>query len=294
MFTTIFVQPLFNVLFVLYALVPGHDFGVAVILLTILVRLALWPLVTRQLHSQRVLQKLQPEVAKVRKAAGGDRQKESKMLMELYKEKGTNPFASILPLLVQLPIFFALYIVLRDAVRPDEIAKLAYDFVLHLGPVADIVQKHTTFEPTLFGLIDLTKPYLPLGILAGLAQFYQARQLMPQTMAAGGDQAKLMKNMTYVFPVLTAGISLTLPSALALYWMVTSLVAAFQQYWVLLRDAEELEAVEDKLHPAPGGSSKAISDGKPTLTKAQRKAAARKANAKTNDKGADANGGKAE
>lgn len=292
MFTTIFVEPLFNVLFVLYALVPGHDFGVAVILLTILVRMALWPLVTKQLHSQRVLQKLQPEVAKVRAAAGGDRQKESKMLMELYKEKGTNPFASILPLLVQLPIFFALYIVLRDAVRPDEIAKLSYGFVQHLGPVADIISEKVSFHPSLFGLIDLTKPHLGVAILAGLAQFYQARQLLPQTMAAGGDQAKLMRNMTYIFPFLTAGIGMTLPSALALYWLFTSLVAAFQQYWVLLRDAEELEAIEDKIHPP--AASKKTSPSKPTLSKAQRKAVARKANPKSKGKVSKAPGSKAE
>ncbi len=275
MFTTLFVQPLFNILLVLYAFLPGHDFGVAIILLTILVRLALWPLVTRQLHSQRVLQRLQPEVAKIRKAAGGDKQKESKMLMELYKERGTNPFASILPLLVQLPIFFALYAVLRNVSAP-EVAKLGYDFVLQLGPVADVVSGKVPFHPTLFGIVDLTKPSIVLAVMAGLAQFYQARQLMPQTMAAGGSQAKTMKNMAYIFPVITIGIGMTLPSALALYWLVTSLVAAFQQYWVLLRDAEELEAVEDKIHP-PGGKQTPPSD--PTLSKAERKAAARKASA---------------
>ncbi len=101
-----------------------------------------------------------------------------------------------------------------------------------------------------------------------------------------------MRNMTYIFPFLTAGIGMTLPSALALYWLFTSLVAAFQQYWVLLRDAEELEAIEDKIHPP--AASKKTSPSKPTLSKAQRKAVARKANPKSKGKVSKAPGSKAE
>ena len=267
-FTTILVQPLFNILFAIYAVLPGHDFGVAIIILTILVRIALWPLVSRQLHSQKLMQQLQPEVARIRKEAGGDRQKETAMLMELYKEKGTSPLAPLLPLLIQFPIFIALYIVLKDSVHVEQIAHLAYPFVAQMAPVANIIDHHTTFTPTLFG-INLTKPSIVLAITAGLAQFYQGRQLQPQTLAAGGDQAQLMKGMTVVFPVITVLIGLRLPAALALYWTVTSGVASFQQYWVLLRDAEEMEAAEDviegevvskktKTTPAAGADTKAI------------------------------------
>lgn len=245
MFTTILVQPLFNVLFAIYAVVPGHDFGVAVIILTILVRIILWPLVSRQLHSQKLMQQLQPEVARIRKEAKGDRQKETAQLMELYKERGTSPLAPLLPLLVQFPIFIALYAVLRSSVHVDQIAHLSYGFVQQMGPVANIIHHHASFSPTLFGLIDLTKPSLVLAITAGLAQYYQGRQLQPQAMAAGGDQMQLMKGMTVLFPVITALIGLRLPAALALYWTVTSAVASFQQYWVLLRDAHEMEAEED-------------------------------------------------
>ena len=241
MFTTILVRPLFNILFSIYAVIPGHDFGVAIILLTLLVRIILWPLVTRQLHSQKVMQQLQPEVAKLKKQANGDRQKETQLLMELYKEKGTSPFAPLLPMLIQLPLLFAFYVVLRDAVKPGEISHLAYPFVQHLGMVANIIHNHTPFNPTLFGVVNLTKSSVIIAAVAGLAQFYQAKQLQPQTMAAAGDQAKLMSNMILLFPVITFVVGLQLPSALALYWVVTSLAAAFQQYWVLLRDAHELE-----------------------------------------------------
>jgi YidC/Oxa1 family membrane protein insertase len=239
-FTLLLVQPLFNILFTIYAFLPGHDFGVAIIILTILVRLALWPLVNKQLHSQKILKELQPEVNKIREKAKGDRQKETQMLMELYKERGTNPFASILPLLIQLPIFFALYAVLSKSVHPDQIAKLAYDWVAALPPIQAIINHTATFSPTLFGLVNLTKPSLVLGILAGLAQYAQTKQLSPHT-ATSPEQAQMTNAMTLVFPFITALISLTLPSALALYWITTSLVATMQQYLVLNKDARELE-----------------------------------------------------
>jgi YidC/Oxa1 family membrane protein insertase len=245
MFTTILVQPIFNVLFSIYALIPGHDFGIAIILLTLLVRLLLWPLVSRQLHSQKALQKIQPRVAELRKKSGGDRQKETEMLMELYKEEGVNPFAPILPILIQFPLLFAFYVVLRDSVQPKEISHLAYPFVQHMEYVAKIIHHQIAFNPSLFGVVNLTKPSAIIALIAAAAQFYQTWQLRPQTMATAGDQAKMMTNVTMVLPVLTFIVGLRLPSALALYWVVTSLVAAFQQYRILLRDAHELEDIDE-------------------------------------------------
>ncbi len=242
MFTTILVQPLLNILFAIYAAIPGHDFGVAVILLTLIVRAILWPIVTKQLHSQKAMQKMAPEIAKVRAKAKGDRQKETEMLMELYKEKGTSPFASFIPLLIQLPIFFALYAVLRDSIDVSHIAKLTYHSVANLGPVSDIIHHHTKFSPSLFGVINLTKPAWILALTAGLAQFVQTRQLTPKNQT--GDQAKMTAGMSYLFPVITFAVGLTLPAALALYWTVTSMVAILQQYLVLHRDAEEMEEMK--------------------------------------------------
>jgi YidC/Oxa1 family membrane protein insertase len=228
-------------LFVLDSVIPGHDFGLAIIGLTLLVRIVLWPLVNRQLHSQKVMQQLAPEVARVKKEAKGDRQKETEMLMELYKEKGTSPFAPVVPMLIQLPLLIAFYAVLRDSVKPAELTKLAYPFVQRIGYVSHIITHHAAFSPSLFGLVNLTKPSIVIAALAALAQFYQTWQLRPQTMAAAGEQAQLMGGMTLAFPLITFFIGLRLPSALALYWVTTSLVAAFQQYLVLLRDAHELE-----------------------------------------------------
>lgn len=240
MFNDLLVEPLVNALLGIYAFIPGHDFGIAVIILTILVRLALWPLVTKQLHSQKVLQQLQPEVAKIKAKAKGDKHKETQLLMELYKEKGTNPFASLLPLIVQLPIFLALFYVFRDAVNPDAIAKIAYEPIKQLPIIADIISHKVQFHPALFGLIDLTKANIFIALLAGAAQYYQSVQLQPKKEHMD-DQAKMMSGLIKFFPIITIVIAMTLPSALALYWAFTSIVAIIQQYLVLHRDARELE-----------------------------------------------------
>jgi YidC/Oxa1 family membrane protein insertase len=241
MFNTFLVQPLFNLLATIYAMLPYHDFGVAIILLTVIVRLCLWPLVNKQLHSQRALQELAPELARIRTEAKGDKQLEGKMTMELYKEREINPFASFLPLLIQLPIFFALFVVLRDVVKPGEISHLAYGPVKQLSAIAALMNGSVKFDPQMFGLVDLAKPAWFLAVLAAGAQFYQTKQLTPKNQTQD-TQAQIMKSMTYVFPFMTFFIGLTLPSALALYWVATSLMAILQQTLILRRDVEELEA----------------------------------------------------
>ncbi len=238
MFDTLLVHPIFNLLAILYAFV--RDFGLAIILLTIVIRGLLWPLVTKQLHSQRALQELQPELQRIKTQAKGDKQLEGQLVMELYKEREINPFASFLPLLIQLPIFFALFIVLRDIVKPGEIAHIVYQPLKSLPALADIIHNHAAFHPTLFGAIDLTKPSVFLAVLAGAAQFIQTKQITPKHQAKD-SQAQVMAGMTYAFPALTFFVGLSLPSALPLYWTTASLMAILQQYLVLKRDVQELE-----------------------------------------------------
>ena len=238
MFNTILVHPIFNLLSLLYAYV--HDFGLAIILLTVVIRGLLWPLVTRQLHSQRALQELQPELKRIKEEAAGDRTLEGKLTMELYKEREINPFASFLPLLIQLPIFFALFIVLRDIVKPGEIAHVVYEPLKHLPVIADIIKNKADFHPTLLGAIDLTKASPILAAVAAGAQFIQTKQITPKH-TPGDTQAQMMAGMVYVFPALTFFIGLSLPSALPLYWFTASAIAILQQYLVLKRDIRELE-----------------------------------------------------
>jgi YidC/Oxa1 family membrane protein insertase len=242
-FQTLLVNPLFNLLILIYGVIPGHDLGVAVIVMSVIVRLALWPLVAKQLHSQRVMQQLAPELAKIRTKAKGDKQLESRMMMDLYKEKGVSPFSSFGLLLIQLPIFIALYSVFNEALKPSEIAKLAYEPIRQLGAIKDIISSPESFKPSLLGLVNLTKPNDVLAFLAGATQFYQGKQLMPKHLDSKDPAAQTTKIMSYLFPVLSFFIARSLPSALALYWAITSLVAIVQQHLVLQQDVEEMEEV---------------------------------------------------
>lgn len=263
MFNDFLVKPLFNLLAWIYGLLPVHDFGLAIIILTILVRLALWPLINKQLHSQKAMQKLQPEMARIKKEAKGDKKLESEMIMNLYKEKEISPMAPLLPIIVQMPIFIALFVVLKAVVNPHEIAKLSYDATKDLAPIADIISGAVKFHPTMLGLVDLAKSSAVLAALAGLAQFFQTKQVQPRNQE-NDAQAQTMKMMMYIFPALTFFVGLSLPAALALYWIMTSLIAILQQYLVLKKDEVELEAVADAGVKATlgAGSASAKSKGK--------------------------------
>src|SRR5687768_7620928 len=132
-FDLLLVQPIFNVLVLIYGVLPGNDFGVSLIIFTVLVRLAMWPMVKKQLQQTKVMRAMQPELLKIKKRAKGNKQLEAQLMMELYKEKGVSPFGSIGLLLVQLPIFIALFAVVKlitDSV--SNIGKYTYDVVEQL------------------------------------------------------------------------------------------------------------------------------------------------------------------
>jgi len=274
-FELIVVQPIFNLLVLLHNLIPGGDFGIAIIIFTALIRLALWPLVRRQLHQVKKMRKLQPKLAQIRKNTKGNKQLESMQMMELYKEHGVSPFRSIVTMLIQLPIFIGLYQVIRIfTINRNEISKYTYDFLERIPGVHNLVTNPTKFNEHLFGFINLTQHALGpftistifLFLLAGLASFLQykmAQQTAPTTSskrlrdimteAADGkqaDQAELnavvMGKMTKVLPLFTFLIMINLPGALALYYATSNLVGFIQQSFILREDEEELEELAEK------------------------------------------------
>ena len=146
-FDLFIVQPIFNLLVVLYSAIPGGDFGIAVILFTIIVRFALYPLTKSQLHQTKAMRKLQPELAKIKKQAKGNKQLESMQMIELYKKHGVNPFRSILILLIQLPIFIALYHVIQIfTLHRDQIAKFAYDTLEPIQAIQTLIHHPDQFN----------------------------------------------------------------------------------------------------------------------------------------------------
>lgn len=274
-FDILLVQPIFNILVLIYGILPGHDFGLSLVIFTIFVRLAMWPLVKKQLHQTKVMRAIQPEVAKIKQRAKGNRTLEAQMTMELYKEKGVNPFGSIGLLIIQLPIFIALFAVVRLITEnADNIGKYTYNFLEQLPAVQSAMNGE--FQASLFGVLDLTKhaiqpgsgaiywPLLIIAVVAAVLQFIQSKQLLPapkekkrlrdlmQDQAAGKtvDQSEMnalvTNKMIWLFPIMTFVVSIYLAGALVVYLMVTSLVAVIQQHLVLRKDELELQNMSTK------------------------------------------------
>lgn len=299
-FQLLIIQPIFNLLSFIYAIIPGGDFGVAIIIFTIIVRFAMYPLVKRQLHQTRMMRKLQPELKKIKKAANGNKQLEAMEMMELYKRYGVSPFRSIGILLIQLPIFIGLFYSIRIfTTQRDQIEMYTYNFMQGLEPIKQLIENPSEFNETLFGVVDLTKQavsssgvdivLLLLVLLSAVTQYYMSKQTMPTNdtpkkfrdimkEAAEGkeaDQAEMnalvMQNMTKIMPILLFFIMINLPGALALYYTVSNLVAVAQQAYLLRQDEEELEELADE--PVVSSAKE-----KPTTTAA--KAKQREKNAK--------------
>jgi len=274
-FETFIVQPIFNLLMGLYSIIPGGDFGIALILFTILIRFALWPLVVRQLHQVKAMRKLQPELAKIKKASKGNRQLESMQMLELYKKHDVKPFRPILILLIQLPIFIALYQVIQIfTLHRDQIAKFTYDFMENFPPIRALIDHPEQFNEKLLGIVDLTAHAISpagvniflviLALIAAYTQYIITKQTSPQagstkrfrdvmSEAAEGkqpDQAELnavmMSKMMKIMPFFMLFIMLSLPGALALYYVTSNVFAAIQQHFLLKRDAEEMDKIADQ------------------------------------------------
>lgn len=267
----ILIQPLLNLLILIYGVLPGHDFGIAIILMTILIRLALWPLASKQLRSQKKLQALQPEITALRKKAKGDKQKENQLLMELYKEKEINPFSACLPVLLQFPFLIAMYFVFNQAIHNiDKTIANLYVPVRNLPWIQQIIAHPSLFKPTLLGLVSMAAPSIALAIIAGITQFIQVKMISPKSADTKGDaQAQTTAMMNYIFPVVTVFIAWRLAAALPLYWIVTNLVTIFQQKLIMSEEVEKMEKVT--IVKRVGGSAKrlmATAQNKPKALKA--------------------------
>lgn len=243
-FYIILYQPLFNCLILLYNYVPGHDFGIAIILLTLIIRIILFPISVKAVNSQRSLQKLQPQIQEAQKKYKNDKEKQAKEILDLYKKEKINPFSGLLLAIIQLPILIALYRVFWGGLNPKELAVL-YGFVLNPGHI----------NALFLHIINLSKPNLTLAIIAGIMQYFQTKMLLPQnaktlksaaTKAAPDFSQMMQKQTLYFFPVFTVIILIGLPSALGLYWTASGLFSIIQQYLIFKKD-DKNEAASSNL-----------------------------------------------
>ncbi len=246
LFELVLTQPLFNIFVGLYNLIP--DVGVVIVLITVLIRVVLYPLTSSSIKSQKSLTDLQPKLEALKKKHKGDQQKVAQETMKLYKDNKVNPFASCLPLLIQLPILLAFYWVLRSGLTTDNFDVL-YSFVKNPEHINTIS----------LGIIDLKNSSIVLALLAGAAQFWQTKMMTRRksdTKAGEGGKdenmmAMMNKNMLYFMPVITVFIGAQLPGGLTLYWLFSTFTIALQQLIIFKRnkpagDVVEGEVVEKK------------------------------------------------
>jgi YidC/Oxa1 family membrane protein insertase len=224
-FDTIFYKPLFNILILFYQYIPGHDFGVAIILLTVSIRFLLYPLGATAIKSQKVFQDIQPKIKEIQKKYKDDKEKQMQATLELYKEAKINPFSSLLPLLIQLPILYALYRVFWKGLNAAELVNI-YGFV----------PKPESINSVFVGFMSLDKPNLILAVLCGITQFFQVKMLTP-TIKKGEEtdrfSAMLQKQTLYFFPAIIVLMLFRIPSAIGLYWLTTTIFSIIQQYVTL-------------------------------------------------------------
>lgn len=223
---------MFNGLVWFYTVLPGHDLGVAILALTVLIRLVMTPLLFRAQEAQKELALFQPEIKKIQDGLKHDKQAQGKALAEFYSKKGVNPFSGCLLILVQLPVLLALFSVFRTGLEEGSLQFL-YNFVPnpgHLNP------------HSFFGLLDLSRGNLYLGVAAALTQYLQTKLTVvvpvPSGAERGGFADALRWQSNYVFPALILVWSYTLPAALTLYWTALNILGILQEIvvrWVASR-----------------------------------------------------------
>ena len=182
------------------------NFGVSIIIVTILIKIMLLPLTLKQDKSMKEMKKLQPELEKIKEKYANDKQMLNIKTMELYKEHKVNPMGGCLPLLIQFPILIALFGVLRNGIIPQD-------------------------SSFLWLKLSDKDPYYILPFLNGAVSFFQ------QKLMGSADSNPQMKNMMYIFPIMMIYISYRMPSGLQLYWLTSSILAVVQQYFIMKKGA---------------------------------------------------------
>ena len=277
-FDIVIVQPIFNLLMLIYSLIP--DFGVSIIIFTILVRLLLWPLVKKQLHHTKAMRKMQPELAKINKQYAKNPQMRNLAMMELYKKHNISVFGPIGILLIQFPILIAMYRVVQIfASNRADLGKYVYGAVKNLPVANNLVNNPDQFNQNFLGIFDLTQHaiskngvvigLLVLAVLAAILQYLTAKQLSPNSdskrrlrdilsEAGSGKEADqsevnavVSRKMMKFMPVMVFLIIIYLPGALAMYMTTANAVGYLQNLIILRKDSSEMEDIANEKAPKP-------------------------------------------
>jgi YidC/Oxa1 family membrane protein insertase len=227
-FSAIIYRPFYNGLVFLVGVLPTHDVGLAVIILTIIVRFILFPLSRRAVQAQLAMKKIGPEVEKLKEKYKDKPEEQGRAIFALYKERGVHPFAGFLLILVQLPILLGLYWVFSRGGFPKIDPSLLYSFVHAPGSVS----------MEFLGLIDMGAKSIPLAIAAAVSQFIYTRLSMGPTEKSSPVEASLSGDMArsfeiqarYVLPAIVGVIGFSLAAAAPLYWTTSNTFMILQEY----------------------------------------------------------------
>lgn len=236
LFHTFVYTPLYNALVALLSLGSFVDVGIAVVSLTVLVKLVLYPLSLKASRTQQVMRELEAPMRELRERYKDDRETQGRKILELYKERGVNPFSGFLVLLVQLPLILGLYFVFLKGGLPTIDTSLLYPFIrepLHVSMY-------------FLGFLDMASKSYLLAVLAGATQYLQAHYAMPP-LAPRSEHASFQEDfarsmqvqMKYVLPIIVAFVAYVASAAVALYWITSNLFAVGQELYVRKQLAEE-------------------------------------------------------
>jgi YidC/Oxa1 family membrane protein insertase len=229
MFHTFFYEPIYNLLVLVLTYTPLHDIGTAIVVVTIIVKLLLLPLNLSALRSQYIVKRLEGEMNELKEQHKASPQEASRKMMEVYKREKVNPFASLFTILIQIPVFFALYFVFSKGLVNDP--NSLYSFV-HFPE---------TLHTLAFGLFDVTEKNIFIALLAGLSSYILARRQtasMTSNKEAKDEtfQDQFMKSMKvqmlYILPLIVGFSAAVLPSALGLYWFVSNMIGYLQDVYM--------------------------------------------------------------
>lgn len=270
----------------------GWAWGLSIVGLVILIRILLIPLFVKQIKSQRNMQLIQPQVKEIQKKYAGDRERTSQELMKLYKETGTNPLSSCLPILAQAPIFFALFQVLqgialskpRGGMSP-ELMKSAHDATIFDAPFyATFTHRFSTDNPSATAWVTII-----LIVLMTATTFLTQRQLIVKNSAPDNPMVQQQKILLYVFPFIFAISGINFPVGVLLYWLTTNLWTMGQQFYVIRNSPQPgtpaeaaLEARKAAKAAKKGGTIPPELPPTDTTSKTQRNQPSRKSRRKKN------------
>lgn len=245
MFHTLFYKPMYNILILILDFLPTHNIAIAVIILTILIKLILLPLSQKMFKTQILQKKIQPLMSKIQEKYKDDKQMLGVKMLEIYKEHKLNPFSSLLLMIIQIPIVFALYFVFAKGGFPEIVKSDLYSFVPYVNNI----------DHVLFG-IDFTKANIFIGFISGLTQYIQIRLSLQNMDTISKDkpildmkpeeimQKQMSFMMKYFIPIAIFIASLNVSAAVALYWIISSLFMIAQELYFRNKYKEELLSVK--------------------------------------------------